>query len=42
MAERKQNGGLEINCTFTASVHAYIVKPYSARAEIITDFKKEL
>jgi len=26
MAESKQNGGLEVNFTFTTSVHTYIVK----------------
>jgi hypothetical protein len=37
MAERKQNGGLEVNFTFTTSVHTYIVTIYSARVEIFTD-----
>jgi hypothetical protein len=37
MAERKQNGGLEVNFTFTASVHTYILKTYSAREAIFTE-----
>jgi hypothetical protein len=40
MAERKQNGGSEVNFTFTTSVHTYTVKFCSARVEIFTDWKK--
>jgi hypothetical protein len=41
MAEKKQNGSLEVNFTFTTSVHTYVSKTYSARVEIFTDWKKK-
>jgi hypothetical protein len=42
MAERKQNGDLEVIFTFITSVHIYIVRACSASVDIFTDRKREL